>query len=243
MAATKTGKHKLSHKEREHKQVTKCLHQRLACCNHTGQAYYPAYEQYQYILEQLLMQIDCQTKGWKLLGQTSWKGVTLVKFTSGTGLSPQGWTPYRVIIEGMLLINCSPLRTTSTITEYATFLLNRFASPHYLARARDVHPVFDTSSTAVSFNPKCYEHARKDQSHNTDHHQHISFLPSTSIPHNWRTYIECITGYGHAGWLKCVHGNSLSMKMCTLPSPSRTKWVGFQWRWELFCWLGLPKAT
>ena len=156
---------------------------------------------------------------------------------------PQVWTPHSVIIDGMFLFNCSPLRTTSTITKYATFLLNRFASPHYLAGAREVHLVFDISSTAVSFNPKCYEHARKDQSHNTDHHQHISFLPSTSIPHNWRTYIECITGYGHAGWLKCVHGNSLSMKMCTLPSPSRTKWVGFQWRWELFCWLGLPKAT
>lgn len=90
MAATKTGKHKLSHKEREHKQVTKCLRQRLAWCNRTGQAYYPAYEQYQYILEQLLMQMDCQTKGESYLDRQAEKALFWSKFTSGTGLSPTG---------------------------------------------------------------------------------------------------------------------------------------------------------
>lgn len=42
-----------------------------------------------------------------------------------------------------------------------------------------------------SFNPKCYEHARRDQHHNTDNHEHLSFLPNTRIPHAWRMYIEC----------------------------------------------------
>lgn len=136
----------------------------------------------------------------------------------------------------MFLFNCSPLRTTSTIMKYATFLLNRFVSPHDLAGAREVHLVFDISSTAVSFNPKCYEHARKDQSHNTDNHQHISFLPSTSIPHNWRTYIE----YLNVASLDTVMLGGSNMYMATvcqrrcvhsLPSPEQSGWV-FK---ELFC--------
>ena len=192
MAATKTGKRKLSHKEREHKQVTKCLRQRLAWCNRTGQTYNPAYEQYSVHPRAIADTNGLPNKGVK----ATWTD-KLKKRYSAPNLPvvmdclPLGWTPHAVIIDGMFLINCSPLRSTSTITEYATFLLNRFTSPHYLAGAKEVHLVFDTSNHVASFNPKCYERARRDQSHTTDNHQHISFLPNTTIPHNWRTYIEC----------------------------------------------------
>ena len=41
-----TWKQRMSHKEREFKHVTKCLHRRLAWCNRIGQSYDPAIEQY-----------------------------------------------------------------------------------------------------------------------------------------------------------------------------------------------------
>ena len=46
MAPPKIGKQRMSHKEKEFKQVMKCLRWRLAWCNRTGSSYYPAHEQY-----------------------------------------------------------------------------------------------------------------------------------------------------------------------------------------------------
>ena len=46
MTAPKLGKRKFSQQQKEHKQITKCLRQRLAWCNCTGQSYNPAFEQY-----------------------------------------------------------------------------------------------------------------------------------------------------------------------------------------------------
>ena len=69
---------------------------------------------------------------------------------------PDRWTPEAAVIDGMFLINCTPLRHTSTVADYATFLFNRFVSPHYRAGAAEVHLVFDTPNRQP-FNPKCYE--------------------------------------------------------------------------------------
>ena len=42
----KVGKHQMNQKEKEMKQVTKCVRQRLAWCNRTKQTYDPNQEQY-----------------------------------------------------------------------------------------------------------------------------------------------------------------------------------------------------
>ena len=103
---------------------------------------------------------------------------------------PHGWNPQAVIIDGMFLINCKPLRHTSTVEEYATLLFNHFVLPHYQAGAVEVHLVFYTPSKQ-SFSPKCYERIRRDQSHPSTSHNHISFTPSTKVPQVWRAYLEC----------------------------------------------------
>ena len=90
---------------------------------------------------------------------------------------PQGWNPQAVIIDGMFLINCKPLRHTSTVAEYATLLFNHFISPHYQAGATEVHLVCDTPSKQP-FSPKCYE-CKRDQSHRSTNHNHLSFTPQS----------------------------------------------------------------
>jgi len=103
---------------------------------------------------------------------------------------PKGWSPQAVLIDGMFLINCKPLQHTSTVAEYATLLFNCFILPHYQVGATEVHLVFDTPSKHC-FSPKCYEHTRRDQSHHSINHNHLSFTPSAKVPQVWKAYIEC----------------------------------------------------
>lgn len=75
-AVKQKQKTRMTHKERESKQTVKCLRQRLAWCNRTGQSYNSANEQYsiyirvQYVMTQVLKEEPRQT------GQTNWvKGI------------------------------------------------------------------------------------------------------------------------------------------------------------------------
>ena len=175
MTAPKLGKRKLSQQQKEHKQITKCLRQRLAWCNRTGQSYNPAFEQYV-----VNPRVIADANGYPNKGVKATWTDNLKKRFSGPHLPvvldflPDGWTPEAAIIDGMFLINCTPLRHTSIVADYAAFLFNRFVSPHYRAGAVEVHLVFDTPNRQP-FNPKCYEHKRRDQCHNTKDHEHLSF--------------------------------------------------------------------
>ena len=44
---------------------------------------------------------------------------------------PVGWVPDTVVVEGMFMINTSPLSTHSTMKEYAEFLLRRIVMSHF----------------------------------------------------------------------------------------------------------------
>jgi len=90
----------------------------------------------------------------------------------------------------MLLINCKPLQHTSTFAKYATLLFNCYISPHYQVGATEVHLVFDTPSKHC-FSPKCYERTRRDPSHHSINHNHLSFTPSAKVPQAWKVHIEC----------------------------------------------------
>ena len=139
---TKVSKRNINLQKKEHDQITKCLRQRLAWCNRTGQTYDPSVEQ------------------------------------------------YSTIIDGMFLINCNPLRSISNISEYAMLLFKWFIAPHFNAGATEVHLVFDTKNRQ-QFNPKCFEHERRDVGKSPDNNEHITFTPSTKVPQTWQTFIEC----------------------------------------------------
>ena len=88
----------------------------------------------------------------------------------------------------MFLINTTPLRRTTSITQYSHLLFNRFALNHFKSGTREVHFIFDTPTK--SFNPKIFEQSCRDAKSKSAH-QHQEFTPNTPIPPHWREFIDC----------------------------------------------------
>jgi len=54
-----------------------------------------------------------------------------------------GGLPQAVVIDGMFLLNCKPLRSTATLKEFRKFVFNSFLLPHYQANVKEIHLLFD----------------------------------------------------------------------------------------------------
>ena len=59
-----------------------------------------------------------------------------------TSQLPPGWTPDCCIIEGMFMLNTSPINGT-TFSDYAKFLMNRYIKPEFNRGAQEIHLIFD----------------------------------------------------------------------------------------------------
>ena len=71
------------------------------------------------------------------------------------------WVPSCVIVEGMFMLNTTPLGSHRTFTEYANFLSTRFVLPHYAKGAKEVHIIFDNPGRLPQ-TPKYFERNRRD---------------------------------------------------------------------------------
>ena len=99
--------------------------------------------------------------------------------------------PDAVLLDGMFLINLTPLRQTETLHDYSHLIFRRFIQKHFRDGASEVHLLFDTPQPG-KFNPKASEqHLRDVNKHVSKSHTHTDFLPKSSIPRPWREYIEC----------------------------------------------------
>ena len=107
---------------------------------------------------------------------------------------PPGWVPDVVILEGMFMIQTSPIPTMSYMTDYVQYLLTRFVCPHFAAGVKEVHVVFDNPGSQ-SETPKEPEQMRRDRASesqtSTCRHECISFHSNCCIPAKWRTILEC----------------------------------------------------
>ena len=56
---------------------------------------------------------------------------------------PPLWVPHTAILEGMFMVQTSPMPTMSCMQEYARLLLNQYVRPHFKAGVTEVHVVFD----------------------------------------------------------------------------------------------------
>ena len=190
MAPKKQGKRIVNQKLTEMKQVTKCLRQRLSWYNRTGQTYDTTQEQYSTFPRAIADEKGCLRKGVKAI----WKEKISKKyqqFDVVTNNLPPNWVPEIIVFDGMFLINCKPLRTTKTITEYAMFLHNRFFVPHYRNNAKEIHLIVDAPKEQ-SFKPKMFEQERCDKGHASNcTHEHITLKPTTQPPTKWRECLEC----------------------------------------------------
>ena len=74
--------------------------------------------------------------------------------------------PESVILEGMFMIQTSPLPTMSFMKDYVKLLVSKYVRPHLQVGVREVHVVFDNPDSPME-TPKEIEHRRRDK--NIDH--------------------------------------------------------------------------
>ena len=106
---------------------------------------------------------------------------------------PNNWTPEVVVLEGMLLINTSPLCKHQSMKGYSQFLLCRSVWPHLVNGSSKVHIVFDNPGRQPH-SPKAFERQRRDDSCSipADHdHVHINYTDACPLPSNWHEHLSC----------------------------------------------------
>ena len=236
MNKPKVTKHRISQKEKESKLVTKCLRRRLAWCNKTKTPYDLSTEQYSVFPRALADENGNPHKAAK----NQWTNKIHSRYLSATpgvifSSLPSGWIPQTVLIDAMFLLNTTPLRRTKNITEYCNLLFNRYLLDHYKVGVNEIHLLFDKPNKR-SFNPKMFEQGRRDNSKSNSSHQHQDFTPTTSIPANWRQYIQCreckrsiVEAIGLA-FVKTIHqllrnGQTLIIGGCFSGDQEETAWI------------------
>ena len=92
------------------------------------------------------------------------------------------------VLEGMFIINTSPLSTHKNMCEYARFLLRRFVTPHFSNGSMEIHIV---SGNALD-SPKAFERKRRDETALLpSDHKHVSFSDVCAVPPKWRECLLC----------------------------------------------------
>ena len=95
------------------------------------------------------------------------------------------WVPDTVVLEGMFLINTTPLVTHVTMRDYAVFLVKRFSVSHLAKGVKEVHIVYDMP--ACNLTPKAFEQGRRDTEHSvSSDHEHVAFSDLANVPQKWR---------------------------------------------------------
>ena len=108
------------------KQINKCLRQRLAWCNCTRLTYNTVKEQYSLYPRAIADENGHPVKGLKSV----WKDKLKKRYPGPTAqvdlnMLPNQWKADAVI---MFFINCKPLWNNENVTDYSSFLFNRFTS-------------------------------------------------------------------------------------------------------------------
>lgn len=103
---------------------------------------------------------------------------------------PSGWVPDTVILEGMFLIQTSPLPTMSCMEDYVKLLLARFVCPHFTAGAKEVHVVFDCPGSLPE-TLKELEQRQRDKGVDSTTHHCTSFSGDLMLPSKWRSVLGC----------------------------------------------------
>ena len=104
---------------------------------------------------------------------------------------PPQWIAHSCIVEGMFMIQTSPLPTMSSMQEYTRLLLNQYVRPHFRAGVQEVHVVFD-SPGSMRESPKELEQRRRDSgAEHSENHECVPLNSSTTLPTKWRALLAC----------------------------------------------------
>ena len=105
---------------------------------------------------------------------------------------PPQWVPHTAILEGMFMIQTSPLPGMSCMREYAELLLSQYVRPHFQAGSQEVHIVFD-SPGSMAETPKELEQKRRDSTAINSGTNHVcaDITNTALLPTNWRIFLAC----------------------------------------------------
>ncbi len=185
---------RVSQLEKDKKLVLGAIKRKMQFSKRTGKPIDRPGEQ----LLQLPLSI-CDNDGNPLKGQKSYTTKALearYKTSSPPGFSteiPSGWRPKCVLIEGMFLINTTPLGSHKTLANYANFLLRRHAISQFHRGSEEVHIIFDTPGRLAN-TPKYFEQKRRDAVAKVPLEHYCDELQgSTKIQHGkWReNFLNC----------------------------------------------------
>ena len=96
------------------------------------------------------------------------------------------WRPDACILEGMFMINTTPLGSHRIMSEYAKFLFTRFVMSQFRRGCTEVHVLFDNPGRLPN-TPKYFEHKRRDQTATVQANHFCDNITSTTkIPTKWR---------------------------------------------------------
>ena len=96
------------------------------------------------------------------------------------------WIPELVILEGMFMLNTTPLGSHRTFADYGQFLISRFIKPHFNSGSNEIHVLFDNPGRLPD-NPKHFERKRHDNSAIVKTgHECKTVTSQLLIPRKWR---------------------------------------------------------
>ena len=72
---------------------------------------------------------------------------------------PEGWVAECVIVEGMIMVNTTPLGNHRILADYANFQGKRFLTPHFSAGSKDINLIFEIPK-GLAQTPKYFEQKR-----------------------------------------------------------------------------------
>jgi hypothetical protein len=138
----KTQNRKTSHVEKDRQLILSAMKKKIQFSKKTGRPIDTLEDQ---LIEMPLA--ICSHDGFPLKGQKSNTSKHLEnryqRAVPQVFLSEIPWTPQCVILEGMFIINTSPLKIHKTISDYCHFLQQRFIHSHFKKGCTEVHVIFD----------------------------------------------------------------------------------------------------
>ncbi|CAC5360396.1 unnamed protein product [Mytilus coruscus] len=95
--------------------------------------------------------------------------------------------PDCVIIDGMFVLNCKPLKYSNRLfADFLVSLFNRWIIPYIQLNTKEIHIVFDDQSPQLS--PKDIERKRRDEKAETT--AKILISETTKIPSDWQAFLH-----------------------------------------------------
>ncbi len=180
----KVNKSRVSQLEKDKKLILSAMKKKIQFSKRTGKPIDSLGEQ---LIEYPLAISD--NSGNPLKGQKSYTtqalGSRYKQASQQVLISELPWKPECSVLEGMFLINTTPLGIHKTLADYGKFLISRFIRPQFSKGSLEVHIIFDNPGQLEN-TPKYFEHLRRDASAKITEEHCCDELPTTNIPKRWR---------------------------------------------------------